>query len=53
MGDKPYCIGKNHGTYIFQIQTAAANIPVLLGNGRRREVLLELLKGDWPGTTVR
>lgn len=34
-------------------KTAAADIPVLLGNGRQQEVLLKLLKGDWPGTTVR
>jgi glutamate 5-kinase len=33
-------------------KTAAAGIPVLLGNGRRRDVLLELLKGSWSGTTV-
>jgi len=34
-------------------RTAAADIPVLLGNGRRRDVLLTLLKGEWPGTTVK
>ena len=33
-------------------QTAKENIPVLLGNGRRPEVLLKLLEGNWPGTTV-
>ncbi|MEM9528343.1 MAG: glutamate 5-kinase [Bacteroidota bacterium] len=34
-------------------QTARAGIPVLLGNGRKREILLHLEHGEWPGTTVR
>ena len=33
-------------------QTATAGIPVLLGNGRTRDILAELIDGRWPGTTV-
>lgn len=33
-------------------QTARAGIPVLLGNGRQKNILLHLQNGDWPGTTV-
>jgi len=33
-------------------QTAAAGIPVLLGNGRRPNILLEVTRGKWSGTTV-
>lgn len=32
--------------------TAAAGIPVLLGNGRRPDVLLQLLDHEWAGTQV-
>lgn len=35
------------------IETAEAGIPVLLGNGRKPEVLLQLLKGEWAGTQVQ
>ncbi|MEO0734648.1 MAG: glutamate 5-kinase, partial [Bacteroidota bacterium] len=34
-------------------QTALAGIPVLLGNGRTPNILLGLVEGTWPGTTVR
>ena len=34
-------------------QTAAAGIPVLLGNGRKPNILASLQDGEWPGTTVR
>jgi glutamate 5-kinase len=33
-------------------ETAMAGIPVLLGNGRRPNVLLELRQGQWAGTRV-
>ncbi len=33
-------------------ETAAEGIPVLLGNGRRPEVLLQLLRNEWAGTRV-
>lgn len=33
--------------------TAEAGIPVLLGNGRRQNILLELPKSTWPGTVVQ
>lgn len=33
-------------------QTARAGIPVLLGNGRERNILMHLQQGEWPGTTV-
>ncbi len=32
--------------------TAAAGIPVLIGNGRRPEILAHLSSSDWPGTVV-
>lgn len=35
------------------IRTANADIPVLLGNGRKQGILLGLSRGDWPGTVVR
>lgn len=34
-------------------ETAQVGIPVMLGNGRRPNVLLQLLKGDWAGTIIR
>lgn len=34
-------------------ETARAGITVLLGNGRRQDVLLQLPKGNWAGTQVR
>lgn len=34
-------------------ETASAGIPVLLGNGRKPNVLMELLEGEWSGTRVR
>lgn len=34
-------------------ETARAGIPVLLGNGRRPGVLLQLLESNWAGTQVR
>ncbi|NJB84406.1 glutamate 5-kinase [Lewinella marina] len=33
-------------------ETAAAGIPVLIGNGRRPGILHQLVKGGWPGTVV-
>lgn len=35
------------------LKTAKAGIPVLLGNGRRPDVLLQLLAGKWAGTRVQ
>ncbi|NJC26093.1 glutamate 5-kinase [Neolewinella antarctica] len=34
-------------------QTAKAGIPVLLGNGRRRNILTGLGRDQWPGTIVK
>lgn len=34
-------------------QTAAAGIPVLLGNGRKANILHELQQGQWSGTIVQ
>ena len=34
-------------------ETARAGIPVFLGNGRKPEVLLQLLRGVWAGTRVQ
>ena len=34
-------------------ETAGAGIPVLLGNGRRSEILAALTGGEWPGTVIR
>lgn len=33
--------------------TAGAGIPVLLGNGRKPNILLELTRGTWTGTVVK
>ena len=33
-------------------ETARAGIPVLIGNGRRPDILATVLSGDWPGTRV-